>query len=273
LEPAYRLSCRVFGGVRCPDFSLTARPTDPTIQATERGDEMAEKVWKLYGGKDPRSLPNYSLAEAAAYLRIPKSTLRAWLLGQANFKAVLDIAQRGPPPALSFLNLVEAHVLNSIREYHRMPEIRRALSYVRRELGVDRPLVRKVFETDGVSLFVEHLGKLLNVSQDGQTAMRATLGAHLRRLDFDAQGFAERLYPFTRADAHGGLEVDDPKVVVFDPRIAFGRLVVAGTGIPTSELADRFDAGDLADDLAKEYGLDRRRVEEAIRCERLRRAA
>ncbi len=60
---------------------------------------------------------------------------------------------------------------------------------------------------------------------------------------------------------------------MFDPRIAFGRLVVAGTGIPTAVLADRFDAGDLSDDLAKDYGLDRRVVEEAVRCERLRRAA
>lgn len=233
---------------------------------------MAGTTAKLYGGRDPRALPNYSLTEAAAYLRIPRSTLRAWLLGQGEFKAVLDIAQRSPT-TLSFLNLVEAHVLNSIREYHRMPEIRRALRYVQRDLHVDRPLVRKVFQTDGVSLFVDHLGKLLNVSQEGQVAMREMLGAHLRRLDFDADGFAERLYPFTRGGAHGGLELEDPRSVVFDPRIAFGRLVVAGTGIPTAVLADRFDAGDLSDDLARDFGLDRRVVEEAVRCERLRRAA
>ncbi len=233
---------------------------------------MAEASSKLYGGKDPRALPNHSLTEAAAYLRIPRSTLRAWLLGQGEFKPVLDIALRSPP-TLSFLNLVEAHVLNSIREHHWMPEIRRALHYVQRNLNVDRPLVRKVFRTDGVSLFVDHLGKLLNVSREGQVAMREMLGAHLRRLDFDAEGFAERLYPFTRSGAHGGLELEDPRSVVFDPRIAFGRLVVAGTGIPTAVLADRFDAGDLSDDLAKDYGLDRRVVEEAVRCERLRRAA
>ena len=49
---------------------------------------------KLYGAKDPRELPNHSLSEAAAYLRVPRSTLRAWLLGQGEFKAVLDIAVR-----------------------------------------------------------------------------------------------------------------------------------------------------------------------------------
>ena len=233
---------------------------------------MVETVSTLYGGKDPRALPNHSLAEAAAYLRIPRSTLRAWLVGMGKFKPILKAARRSPP-TLSFFNLVEAHVLNSIREYHRLPEIRRALEFVERNLEVDRPLVRKVFQTDGVSLFVEHLGKLLNVSQAGQLAMREVLGAHLRRLDFDAEGFAERLYPFTRSGARGGLELEDPRFVVFDPRIAFGRLVIAGTGIPTAVLADRFDAGDLSDDLAKDYGLDRRIVEEAVRCERLRRAA
>jgi len=233
---------------------------------------MADTVSTLYAGKDPRALPNYSLSETAAYLRIPRSTLRAWLLGTGTFKPILVITRRSPP-TLSFFNLVEAHVLNFIREYHRLPEIRQALRYVERDLKVERPLVRKVFQTDGVSLFVDHLGKLLNVSQAGQLAMREVLGAHLRRLDFDPQGLAQRLFPFTRAGAHGGLEVDDPRFVVFDPGIAFGRLVIAGTGIPTAVLADRFAAGDLSEELAADYGIDRRVVEEAVRCEALRRAA
>jgi len=233
---------------------------------------MAEAISNLCGGKDPRSLPNYSLSEAATYLRIPRSTLRSWLLGMGDFRPILTVARRSPP-TLSFFNLVEAHVLNSIREYHRLPEIRRALNYVQRELDVDRALVRKVFQTDGVNLFVDHLGKLLNVTQAGQVAMREVLGAHLRRLDFDPDGIAQRLYPFTRLGARGGLETEDPRSVVFDPRIAFGRLVVAGTGIPTAVVADRFAAGDTLDDLASDYELERRSIEEAIRCENLRRAA
>ena len=233
---------------------------------------MAETVSRLYGARDPRALPNYSVSEAAAYLRLPRSTLRAWLLGMGNFKPVIVVAQE-KPPTLSFFNLVEAHVLNSIRTHHRVPEIRRALNFIERRLGVDRPLVRKTFQTDGVDLFVEHLGHLLNVTQDGQLAMRDVLAAHLRRLDFDPEGVAQRLYPFTRTAAHGGLELEDPRAVVFDPRIAFGRLVVAGTGIPTAVLADRFVAGDTLEDLAADYGIQRGSIEEAIRCENLRHAA
>jgi len=244
----------------------------PTIR-TVNEEAMVDKVSKLYRGTDPRSLPNHSFTEVAAYLRMPRSTLRAWFLGMGNFRPILAIAQK-EPPALSFFNLVETHVLNSIREHHRMQEIRRALRYVERDLGVDRPLIRKTFQSDGVSLFVDHLsGRLLNVTQEGQLAMREVLAAHLRRLDFDQDGIAERLYPFTRAGARGGLELADPRSVVFDPRIAFGRLVVAGTGIPTAAVADRFVAGDTLQDLSTDYGIRRELVEEAIRCENLRRAA
>jgi uncharacterized protein (DUF433 family) len=233
---------------------------------------MVQKVNKLYGGRDPRALPNHSLTEVAAYLRIPRSTLRAWFFGMGTFRPILGIAHKAPP-ALSFFNLVEAHVLNSIRSEHRFQDVRRALSYVEKNLGVDRPLIRKTFQTDGVNLFVEHLERLLNVTQRGQFAMREVLAAHLRRLDFDQDGVAERLYPFTRAGAHGGMELEDPRSVVFDPRISFGRLTVAGTGVPTAAVADRFVAGDTLDDLAADYGIRRELVEEAIRCENLRRAA
>ena len=80
--------------------------------------------------------PTYPFVEAAHYLNLPLSTLRAWCLGQpmrADAKARrfqplirLDDAQHR---ALSFLNLVEAHVLAGIRRQHHipLPAVRRAL--------------------------------------------------------------------------------------------------------------------------------------------------
>ena len=65
----------------------------------------------------------------------------------------------------------------------------------------------------------------------------------------------------------------DPKAVVFDPGVSFGRLVVVGTGVTTAAIADRFVAGDTIDDLVRDFRLDRRHVEEAIRCESLQKAA
>ncbi|MDK2408547.1 DUF433 domain-containing protein [Aphanizomenon sp. PH219] len=52
-----------------------------------------------------------------------------------------------------------------------------------------------------------------------------------------------------------------------DPRIAFGRLVIAETGIPTIVLAQRLKAGESIQDLACDYNCDRLKIEEAIRCE------
>jgi hypothetical protein len=42
---------------------------------------MADVI-DIHGGRDPRELPLYSVAEAAGYLSIPASTLRSWVKGQ-----------------------------------------------------------------------------------------------------------------------------------------------------------------------------------------------
>lgn len=60
---------------------------------------------------DPRAIPNYGIPEAAHYLRMPVTTLRAWLLGQdyetlagkKRFKPTIKLAQR-KPPLLSFFH-------------------------------------------------------------------------------------------------------------------------------------------------------------------------
>ncbi len=43
--------------------------------------------------------------------------------------------------------------------------------------------------------------------------------------------------------------------------------MIAGTGITTRILAERYQAGDSIDDLVYDYEVDRLAIEEAIRCE------
>ncbi len=220
-------------------------------------------VIKIYDGQDPRELPNYSMTEAASYLSVASSTLRSWFKGMGEtFRPVLTIDD-SDGKALSFFNLVEVHVLDSLRQHGaRLQEIREALTYLERELSVQRPLVRQVFFTDGVDIFIEHLGGLLNVSKSGQYAMREALADYLKRVEYGDDRVAFRLYPFTRQGA-----LDDPRSVVFDPLVSFGRLVLADTGIPTEEIADRFNAGEKILELASDFGVSSEKVEEAIRCE------
>jgi len=62
-------------------------------------------------------------------------------------------------------------------------------------------------------------------------------------------------------------ELTEPRYVLIDPYVAFGRPVLTGTGIPTAVIADRYKAGESIDELAEDYGQDRFHIEEAIRCE------
>jgi hypothetical protein len=36
----------------------------------------------IYGGKNPRDIPNYSIGDAAHYLKIPAATIRSWTVGR-----------------------------------------------------------------------------------------------------------------------------------------------------------------------------------------------
>jgi uncharacterized protein (DUF433 family) len=219
-----------------------------------------------YLRQDPREVPTYRLAEAAHYLQLPPATLRAWACGQANFKPVIEVPDQDTKPTLlSFLNLVELHVLGALRRQHQvpLPHVRSALRYLKRESpGSSRPLANVKLLTNGLDLFVERYGKLINATRDGQVEIRALLQAHLRRVDSDDRGVALRLYPFTH-----GRELDGPRSVVIDARVSFGRPTLAGTGIPTGIIAERFKAGESPAELAADYRRTEAEILEAIRCE------
>ena len=88
---------------------------------------------------------------------------------------------------------------------------------------------------------------------------------HLDRIDRDlVTGLPVRLYPFTRSGdvADAGA---DPKIVVINPLVSFGRPSVGG--VSTFTIWSRFRAGDSQAHLAKDYGLDLEAIEEALRCE------
>jgi len=234
--------------------------------------EMRRRPFKTFVKSDEaRSLPAYRIVDAARYLNIPTSTLRSWVSGQRYqtqegpqfFRPVIAISSE-KPPLLSFLSLVEAHVLDAIRRKHGipLPKIRIALDYLAQRFPSDHPLATQEFESDGLNLFLEKFGQLINISQAGQLAMREILRAYLQRIERDDSGFPCRLYPFTRKG-----RPDEPRAVVIDPYVSFGRPVLAGTGVPTAVIADRYKAGESIESLADDYGRDRLEIEDAIRSE------
>ena len=75
------------------------------------------------------------------------------------------------------------------------------------------------------------------------------------------------MYPFTRSSFQ---EEGQPKAVLLNPYISFGRPVLAGRGVPTELVFERFNAGELMGTLAEDYGRKRWEIEEAIRYESAR---
>ena len=225
----------------------------------------------------PRDIPAYTISEAARYLQIPRRTVQNWLYGnwyptqkgKQKARALVEIAAPDEH-LLSFVNMIELHVLDAIRHGHGidMRHVRKALDYLQHELKVNRPLVDEQMETNGKRLFVRHLDQLIDAASWGQVSMADLLGIRLARIERDPKGIAIKLYPFTRKKPDQ-LDVAqrEPRAIAIDPAIAFGRPVIAGSRIPTVEVAERYKAGDSIEQLVTEYGRPHADIEEAIRCE------
>lgn len=189
--------------------------------------------------------PAYPVTDAARYLHIPVGTLCSWLHGRyypvkdgkQYFQALI---QRPDPglPQISFTNLVEAYVLQSIRKVHnvRLNKVRRAFDYFDQQLGMPHPLARVEF--------VKSIGLMLN------------------RIEWNEQGIATRLFPATSDEPE-----DEPRSISIDPKISFGRPVVVGARIPTRAIAERYEASEPPESIADDFGCTLSQVHDAIRFE------
>jgi len=223
---------------------------------------VSEKLPSLYRGRDPRELPMYGIGEAAVYLRIPTSTLHAWVRGkryqvrgQWRTMRPLVIPDR-ETGLLTFNNFVEAYVLASLRRRFNLPltRVRSALKYV----GEDRPLLSTVFRTDGRGIFVEKMGALVDAAHGGQTAMRAVVEGSLERVELDQKKRPMRLYPWRR-------ETTEAKIIALDPRRAFGKPTVVGSAIKIEVIIDRVRAGESVKQLSDDYKLAAEVIEGVLR--------
>lgn len=216
---------------------------------------MTERYNELY------ETPAYGMSEAAVYLKIPYSTLRYWLTG---FKKMPPMVQPvdTDPVQLSFMNLLECHVLAGMRKIYdlKLQKVRNALTKMREQEPLPHPLVSEVFFTDRNNLFIERLGKMINVSQYGQLGMNF-YRMHLERVEVDPKGMF-RFFPFV---SHP--RPSEPKLIEINPMVGFGKPVIAGTGISTAIIASRFSARESIAALAAEYGCSPQKIEEAIRWE------
>jgi uncharacterized protein (DUF433 family) len=222
--------------------------------------------------------PAYRASEVASILALPVATVKAWAFGQnyqvrggraKRFVKLIEAADT-KRRFLSFANLCELYVLSALRRNHRipMPVVRDSLDFVSRELGTTRPLIARQFLTNGVDLFYQEAGRLMNASRQGQHAMDGDFVRALQRIERDQRGTPVRLFPLIAPAAPLG-ETDGQPVgaVVIDPRMAFGRPALTRAGVTTAVIADRFLARDDPAEMAEDYRVDVADIWEAIRFE------
>lgn len=205
------------------------------------------------------------------------TTLKSWVAGRdypvtGGEKHWEGLISRPDPndSRLSFSNLIEAHVLLALRKQYRVKikEVRTALDYAQTKYGIERVLLSPQLRATTGNVFISRLNEFTNVGKGGQAAMPEILEAYLERIEWDLVGLPRKIFPLTRA-----AQLDSPKILAIDPKIAFGRPIVERKAIKTSTIAERFRAGESIADLAEDYDLEVLEVEEALRYEALPDAA
>ena len=215
---------------------------------------------------DPREVPRYSISDVSVFLHIPEPTLRSWVSGRPypkisgdGFSAPLIEPADNEGSALSFFNLIEAHILKSTRQRDEVPMkfIRQAIDYVAEAHPSRHPLIPQEFETDGRFLFVWKLGELVNASKMGQIGMEPILKDYLNRIDRDTQAMPVALYPEIPGKPMS-------RAVAIKYGVSSGAPVISGTGVLVSILFGRHEAGDSAKDLAEDYDIPQEKIEDAF---------
>ncbi len=104
--------------------------------------------------------------------------------------------------------------------------------------------------TERKSPFLEQYAAVVSIPAQEQVEMQAILDTYLKRIEWDEEGNPIRLYPFTRLRYKTA-----PPFVVIHPRIRSGQPCIAGTGVPTSIIAERYEAERLhSPRWPKDYG-------------------
>lgn len=220
---------------------------------------------------DVREYPCYSIDEVAAYIGVPKTTLRAWTSGY-TYKTSHG-TRKAPPiiePAdpnrnlLSFFNLIEAQVLAATRERRiGIAKVRRAIEYLRGNVCEDRPLLNCVFQTVGQEIFIQQLAGArlkhpLNVSRHGQYGFKPVLKRYLSRIERDSMGLPTRLFPMKANNPTPG------KTITIQPFVSSGKPSLRGSGIMAEIIWRRKKEGETEKQLARDFRLKPSEIKAAI---------
>jgi uncharacterized protein (DUF433 family) len=212
--------------------------------------------------QDIRTLPTYTIPEAAVFLAIPRRTLASWYEGDEPI--LKPSGQYGLTYLLSYRDIEEAYRVYLLRErfHFSFQAIRRSMRNARRMFRSQHPLQR----ADAVKKCWRDLvydKPARGSSPRTITSLSKKPGQEI--IEEVANMFAERIesgrfiFPWRFAATD-----NQSRPVSMNPHIMSGRLVVTGTRIPVSVLWGRKRAGVKLEEIAKDYGLDREIVRQAL---------
>lgn len=220
--------------------------------------------------EEVKTLPAYTLAEAARYVGVSENTLRMWFRGRpprsskkgeflrAAVKPILP-TEAGPREPLSFLDVIEAHVLFSLRKSYKFPmgKVKTAMEYLETLGGDLMVLARKDFFHDHGNIYLGQDQNLLSLTERGQIADKTILANGLHQITYGRDGYADEFFPNFRNVQQ--------RTFVINPSVNYGYISIVKHGIGADALAARYQAGEKPIDIAEDCGISIEDVVESIR--------
>jgi uncharacterized protein (DUF433 family) len=217
----------------------------------------------LYGGKDPRDLARYSYSEAARATGVPASTIASWVKTKPTRKVdgefFRPVIERPGEGRLSFYNLIEVHVLRSLRTKHsvQLEHVRQAAEVAEAQYRIPRLLLSEQLRFTAGHVFLERYGEIVQLSPVEQLVIKGMFEAYMSRIEFEG-GVPSDFSPLERLTDTGR------KLILVSPFISFGRPVIRRLGITTQVIAERINAGDSEDEVIHDFGLLPAELKEAL---------
>jgi uncharacterized protein (DUF433 family) len=213
-------------------------------------------------GQDIRTVPTYTIPEAAAFLAISSRTLFSWY--ECEKPILVASGTYGAIHLLSYRDLEEAYRVYLLREKYQF-----SLQFLRKSMLNARALFRSqhpLQRADAIKACMKDL--VYDKPARGESPRTVTSLGHMpgqQIVEEVANLFAERIdkgnfiFPWRFAATD-----HTSRPVSMNPNIMSGRLVVQGTRIPVSALLESKRSGTKIHEIARDYALDPETVEKAL---------
>jgi uncharacterized protein (DUF433 family) len=217
--------------------------------------------------------PAYPTAEAARLVGLSPGQVKRWLRGYEfdyRTKSSPSLRHSKKPPVVpgrrrtlssyaSFMDIIDLLLVKRLLDEHiSLQQARAEIDEAKSVLGVDH-LGYETFFTLGRKVFLEmDSSSIIALSSGGQMAIDRLIRELGHQIEFDEQTkLAIRWYPLH----------PDRKVVV-DPFVSFGRPVISGRRVTTSNIYEYFvSEGEKVDIICEWMDMDAAEVEAAVELE------